>query len=122
LREHVKLIRDVYRERRDCMLRAMAQYFPAGVTWTHPQGGLFLWVTLPEHVDAAELLKVAIEEKVAFVPGTNFFPGGGGHNTMRLNFSNARPEQIDEGIKRLGRALMREFHCEAPGPEACRAE
>jgi len=122
LREHVKLIRDVYRERRDVMLRAMAKHFPVGVTWTHPEGGLFLWVTLPEHVDADELLKVAIEEKVAFVPGANFFPEGGGHNTMRLNFSNARPELIDEGIKRLGRALMREFGCEAPGPEACRAE
>ena len=115
LRSHVKTIRNVYRERRDVMLAAMEKYFPAGVSWTKPQGGLFLWVRLPEHVDAAELLKIALEEKVAFVPGSAFYPDGDGRNTMRLNFSNASPAMIEEGIRRLGRALTREFGCKASG-------
>jgi 2-aminoadipate transaminase len=107
---HVQRIRQVYKERRDIMLASMEKHFPEGVTWTRPQGGLFLWVTLPEHVDTAEFLQVALEEKVAFVPGFAFYPGGGGgKNSMRLNFSNAGPEMIEEGIKRLGRALIREF-------------
>lgn len=109
LRRHVTLIRKTYRERRDVMLRAMEEFFPAGVTWTRPEGGMFLWVRLPEHVDAAELLKIALQEKVAFVPGEVFFPNGGGHNTMRLNYSNAAPAMIQEGIMRLGRALAHHF-------------
>jgi len=107
LDRHVEAIRGVYRERRDVMLGAMDAYFPAGVEWTHPHGGLFLWGTLPEQLDAAKVLKVAIEEKVAFVPGASFFATGGGHNTMRLNFSFAKPEKIQEGISRLGRVLKR---------------
>lgn len=103
--QHVKLIREVYGERRDVMLAAMDGYFPPGVEWIHPEGGLFLWGILPESLSAAEVLKVAVEQKVAFVPGTPFFPTGGGHNTMRLNFSNASPERIREGIARLGRVL-----------------
>jgi DNA-binding transcriptional MocR family regulator len=88
------------------MLRALEEFFPAGVTWTRPAGGLFLWVTLPEGYDAAELLKLAVEQqRVAFVPGASFFPKGGGANTMRLNFSNATPEKIREGISRLGKVL-----------------
>lgn len=109
LKRHVQVIRKVYQERRDVMLEAMEEFFPAGVTWTRPQGGMFLWVRLPERVDAAKLLKVALEEKVAFVPGAAFFPNGGGHNTMRLNFSNANSEMIREGIRRLGRAIAREI-------------
>lgn len=103
--QHVKLIREVYGNRRDAMLAAMDGYFPPGVEWTHPEGGLFLWGVLPENLSAAEVLKVAVEQKVAFVPGAPFFPSGGGHNTMRLNFSNATPEKILEGISRLGRVL-----------------
>ena len=80
-------------------------FFPPEVDWTHPQGGLFLWGTMPEYLDAKKVLKVAIEQKVAFVPGEPFYPRGGGHNTMRLNFSNAAPEKILEGIARLGRVL-----------------
>jgi 2-aminoadipate transaminase len=105
LDRHVHTIRSIYRERRDVMLGAMDAYFPPGVDWTHPQGGLFLWGTMPEELNATEVLKAAIEEKVAFVPGGAFFPCGGGHNTMRLNFSNAKPEKITEGIARLGRVL-----------------
>ena len=70
---------------------------------------MFTWVTLPESIDAAELLKKAIERKVAFVPGAPFFPGGGGHNTMRVNFSNSTPEQITEGIKRLAEVITEEL-------------
>ncbi len=108
LRVHVRKIRKIYRERRDLMLRCMEQHFPPEATWTRPQGGLFLWVQLPEDMDTQELLKFAIEEKVAFVPGYAFYPGGAdGQCCMRLNFSNARPEMIEEGIKRLGRAIER---------------
>ena len=106
---HVRLIREVYKERRDIMLDAMREHFPAGVTWTRPQGGLFLWVTLPEEVDAADLLAKAIKHRVAFVPGAPFHPCGGGHNTLRLNFSNATPEAIREGIARLGGVLCSEL-------------
>lgn len=109
LRRHVQIIRRVYRERRDIMLQAMQEHFPDGVTWTRPQGGMFLWVRLPEQVDASKFLEVALQEKVAFVPGAVFFPNGGGHNTMRLNYSNAGPDMIRLGIERLGRALKREM-------------
>jgi 2-aminoadipate transaminase len=105
LERHVREIRDVYRHRRDVMLKAMDQHFPTAVRWTRPQGGLFLWAILPEHISAAAVLEKAVEYKVAFVPGTAFHPGGGGENTMRLNFSNAKPDQIEIGIKRLGQAL-----------------
>lgn len=109
LDEHVHLIRKVYGERRDAMLAAMDTYFPPGVEWTHPQGGLFLWGTLPENLNSSEVLKVAIQQKVAFVPGAPFYPCGGGHNTMRINFSYATPETIREGISRLGRVLNAEI-------------
>lgn len=102
LDKHVASLRRVYRRRRDLMLETMARYFPPDVRWTRPEGGLFLWATLPGGMDSTELLKDAIEHKVAYVPGTAFFPAGGGHNTLRLNFSNARPEMIEEGIRRLG--------------------
>jgi len=105
LDEHIGLIRRVYRERRDVMLQSMEEHFPHEVRWTRPDGGLFLWATLPRGWDAAELLPHALEQKVAFVPGASFHPNGGGENTMRLNFSNATPEKIREGIRRLGKVL-----------------
>jgi len=105
LDQHIKLIRSTYRERRDAMLASMDRFFPPEVDWTHPEGGLFLWGTLPKHINAADVLKVAIEQKVAFVPGEPFHPNGGGHNTMRLNFSYCTPETIQEGIRRLGDAI-----------------
>jgi 2-aminoadipate transaminase len=110
LRAHVRKVREIYRERRDIMLRAMEENFPPEVKWTRPQGGLFLWVRLPENMDAEELLKLAVEEKVAFVPGRAFYPGGSdGHCCMRLNFSNAKPEFIEAGIRRLGRAIKKQM-------------
>lgn len=107
LDHHVRRVREVYRARRDAMLAALARHVPPCVRWTHPQGGLFLWATLPERFDTAELLKDALKEKVAFVPGTSFHPNGGGRNTMRLNFSYSRPELIEEGIRRLGGVIAR---------------
>lgn len=107
LDRHVRFIRQVYRERRDAMLDALERYFPEGIRWTHPQGGLFLWVILPEDLDASEILKEAIKEKVAFVPGVAFYADGSGRNTMRLNFSYMTPDKIEEGIKRLARVLER---------------
>ena len=107
---HVKRLRKVYRQRRDVMLAALEEHFPEGTSWTRPQGGLFLWARLPEGFDAGEFLKIAVkEEKVAFVPGFAFYPDGNGRNTLRLNFSNAQPDKIREGIARLGRAIKREL-------------
>ncbi|MGE5345351.1 MAG: PLP-dependent aminotransferase family protein [Acidithiobacillales bacterium] len=107
LDRHVRRIRAVYGVRRDAMLSALERHFPPGASWTRPKGGLFLWATAPEGIDTAELLKEALAEKVAFVPGAAFFPCGGGERTMRLNFSYAPPEVIEEGIRRLGLVLSR---------------
>ncbi len=113
LDEHRQLIRRVYKERRDIMLEGLEEHMPDNVTWTRPHGGLFLWVTLPEDMQAREVFDHAIENKVAFVPGYAFFPesdsGCTGHNSMRLNFSNATPEQIKIGIERLGKAVRNSF-------------
>ena len=105
LDEHVKVIRATYKERRDVMIEMMEEMFPAGVTWRKPKGGMFLWSILPEGMDSAEVLKRAVEKKVAFVSGEAFHPLGGGRNTMRLNFSYSSPETIREGIARLGVTL-----------------
>src|SRR5579871_3067259 len=109
LDEHVKKIRSVYHERRDVMLQALAEYFPPEVTWTHPQGGLFLWVTLPEGMDIQRLFEAALRQNVAFVPGDCFYASGDeGSRHMRLNFSHPAPQQIREGIRRLALALGEE--------------
>jgi len=110
LDEHIKLIRRVYKERRDVMLAAMDRFFPPEVDWTQPEGGLFLWGTLPEGLDSKDVLESAIEKKVAFVPGESFFPNGGGLNTMRLNFSYSTNERIIEGISRLGEVIHEKMH------------
>ncbi len=106
LEQHVRTIRRVYGERRNVMLQALETYFPEGCSWTHPDGGLFLWARVPDEIDTTALLPLAVEHKVAYVPGTAFFADPTrGHNTMRLNFSNAQPQQIEEGIRRLGTML-----------------
>lgn len=100
--------RTLYRGRRDALVAALSREMPAGVTWTKPEGGLFVWVTLPEAIDAADLLKRAIaEERVAFVPGAAFFATDVQRNTLRLNFSSPNEGQIAEGIKRLGALIRR---------------
>ncbi|UCC38557.1 MAG: PLP-dependent aminotransferase family protein [Candidatus Aminicenantes bacterium] len=103
LEPHIKKIVNAYRKKRDIMLQALEDYMPkdAGIDWTHPQGGLFLWITLPEHLDAEELFPRAVDKKVAYVMGSAFHFDGSGKNTLRLNFSYPSEEQIDEGIKRL---------------------
>jgi 2-aminoadipate transaminase len=105
LDQHVKVICQVYKERRDVMLDALTEFMPPGVHWTHPQGGLFLWATLPNGMNTEEIFKLAVAQKVAFVPGGPFHPNGGGENTMRLNFSYSNPQKIIEGASRLGKVL-----------------
>jgi 2-aminoadipate transaminase len=107
LDKHILKIREVYQQRRDVMLDALEEHMPEGVHWTHPLGGLFLWATLPEQLKSSEILKEAVKEKVAFVPGDSFYPNGGGQNTMRLNFSHSNPEMINEGMARLGRVVKK---------------
>src|SRR5262249_26175445 len=90
-----------YRGRRDGMLAALKEHMPDGVTWTRPGGGLFIWLRLPDGVDAAGLLDRAVEEAdVAFVPGAAFFHDGRGRNTLRLSYSLAAPTEIEKGIAR----------------------
>jgi 2-aminoadipate transaminase len=94
--------RDVYRSRRDAMLRGLEEEMPEGVTWSHPRGGLFLWLELPPGIDSRQLLEASLRKSVAFVPGESFFPITQRKNTMRLNFSCMSEEQIAEGVRRLG--------------------
>jgi 2-aminoadipate transaminase len=107
LDEHVRLIRRVYRERRDAMLDAMREFFPEGTTWTHPQGGLFLWVRFPAGIDAVDLLRESLKEKVAFLAGAPFFVERPEANTGRFNFSYVDPERIREGVRRISVVLKR---------------
>jgi 2-aminoadipate transaminase len=109
LRQHVKRIRDTYCERCGVMLAAMEKYFPAELRWTRPKGGLFLWVILPKGMNSIDLLKAAVAEKVAFIPGTAFNPDGSGQDTFRMTFATASPEMIEEGVKRLGRVIERQM-------------
>jgi len=103
---HLEKIRRAYGERFDVLDAALREHLPATFTWTRPEGGMFLWITGPEELDALDLLKRALEHKVAFVPGRDFFPADGGRNHLRLNFSNSTPERLREGVKRLA-ALCR---------------
>jgi len=107
--EHIPRIIKIYKEKRDVMLDALEDYFPEGVTWTKPNGGMFLWVTLPEGMDAQKLFNRAIEKKVAFVIGAAFFPHRDHKNTLRLNFTYPSIEDIQEGVKRLANAIKEEM-------------
>ena len=107
MKDHILTLRTVYKERRDAMLQAFEDFMPEGTTWTRPQGGLFLWLRLPEGCNATQLFPIAVEEKVAYVPGEPFFPNGGPLNTMRLNFSACNPETIRTGVERLARMVRR---------------
>ncbi len=102
---YVRSLSELYRRRRDVMLDAMAEHFPREASWTHPEGGLFLWVTLPDYIDTTDLLARAIEEHVAFVPGRAAFVDGRGGSSMRLNFSGVGKDEIREGIRRLGEVI-----------------
>ena len=98
-------LRLLYRSRRDAMVDALEKELPSDTQFTRPQGGLFVWVELPGNLDSAELLRAAVQRKVAFVPGHAFFPNGGPRNTLRLNFSAMPPERITEGVARLGQVV-----------------
>jgi 2-aminoadipate transaminase len=122
LNEHIKVIRRVYGERRNVMLQALEEYFPPEVSWTRPLGGLFLWVTLPAGMNSHLLFEAALKENVAFVPGDSFYSGNGfaseGLRHFRLNFSNAEPAQIREGVRRLSVAIKNQLAGLEPEPVA----
>jgi 2-aminoadipate transaminase len=103
--EHLNRLRGIYGARCEAMLNALESYFPPTARWTRPEGGLFIWAELPKGVNGDELLREALAEQVAFVPGTSFFAHRPQENFIRLNFSNRPPEMIDEGLRRLGRVL-----------------
>jgi 2-aminoadipate transaminase len=110
LKPHVQRLREIYKERRDTMLDSLAEFWPDGCSWTYPQGGLFLWARVPEKIDTMAFFPTAVEQKVAYVPGVNFYPNAdGGFNAMRLNFSFSSPDLIVEGIRRMGIAIKKEL-------------
>ena len=102
---HIPTIRALYAERCAVMMAALAEFFPAGVTWTRPEGGMFIWVTLPAHIDSMQLLDEAIAQHVAFVPGAPFYANEPVRNTLRLSFVTVTPERIREGIEKLARLI-----------------
>jgi 2-aminoadipate transaminase len=104
---HVEKVKKVYKEKKDAMLACLEKYMPEGVTWTKPEGGLFLWVKLPEHISADDMFEEAIQENVAYVIGSAFHIDGSGKNTMRLNFSYPTLYEIEEGIKRLAKVVKK---------------
>lgn len=104
-RAYVKRLNGIYRERRDAMLDALAEFMPKEVHWTHPEGGLFVWATLPSYLDTTAMLPLAIAKNVAYVPGEGFYAGGAGKNCMRLNFSFVEPEKIRRGIEILAEVI-----------------
>ncbi|MBB4103421.1 aminotransferase-like domain-containing protein [Allorhizobium borbori] len=110
----VAKIKAAYSARRDAMLAALSRYMPEGTSWTKPEGGMFIWITLPEGADGADLLaKAIVQEKIAFVPGKAFYADGSGANHIRLSFSCANEATIEEGIKRLGRLVSSEMKAAA---------
>jgi len=100
--DYVRSLIEIYRRRRDVMLDALAEHFPREAHWTHPQGGLFIWATLPDYIDTTDLLARALREHVAFVPGRAAYVDGRGGSSMRLNFSGVDEDKIREGIRRIG--------------------
>ncbi len=103
--DYVRSLIEIYRRRRDVMLDSLAEHFPRESEWTHPQGGLFIWVTLPDYIDTTDLLARALEEHVAFVPGRAAFVDGRGGSSMRLNFSGVSEDEIREGVRRIGEVV-----------------
>jgi 2-aminoadipate transaminase len=102
---YVRSLAEVYRRRRDVMLDALAEHLPREATWTHPEGGLFIWVTLPDYIDTTDLLARALEENVAFVPGRAAYLDGRGGSSLRVNFSGVGDDDIREGVRRVGKIV-----------------
>jgi len=115
LDQHLEDIRPIYREKRNAMIDALEKYMPKdeGIRWTKPDGGLFVWVWLPDGIDTGQMIVRAIERKVAYVPGAAAFVDGSGQNTMRLSFSSSTTEQIEEGIRRLADVVRAEIAAKA---------
>jgi DNA-binding transcriptional MocR family regulator len=107
-RGQIRVFREMYRARRDAMLKALTEHMPSGSTWTHPKGGFFVWLTLPEDLDSQAMLPRAVTARVAYTPGTAFYADGLGSRNIRLSFCFPTPEQIAEGIKRLGEVILAE--------------
>jgi len=108
LEDNIAKVIEVYRERRQVMMDVLDAELPDGVTFARPEGGLFLWVTLPEHVNGRELLEACLKRDVAYVPGGAFYPCGGNENHARLNFSYMPPARVEEGARRFC-SVVREF-------------
>jgi 2-aminoadipate transaminase len=104
---HIHKIRLMYQQQKDLMIGLIQNYFPEEIKYTNPEGGMFIWLTLPGYMDAYQLLEEATALKVAFVPGQTFFINHQGHNTIRLNFSNSQEKEMEEGIKRLGKLFYK---------------
>jgi 2-aminoadipate transaminase len=100
--KYLRSVIEIYQRRRDVMLDALAEHFPRESEWTHPQGGLFIWATLPEYIDTTDLLARALSANVAFVPGRAAYVDGRGGSSMRLNFSGVGEDEIREGVRRIG--------------------
>ncbi|MBI4467786.1 MAG: PLP-dependent aminotransferase family protein [Acidobacteria bacterium] len=107
--DHIAYIRRAYGARCQTMLDGLERYFPSGTGWTRPEGGLFLWASLPEALEAEVVFEAALSSKVAIVPGASFFAEGRPHHFMRLNFSNQPPDRISEGIRKLGSVIEAEI-------------
>jgi len=105
LDQHIPTIRQLYSDQCQCMLDAMKEHFPTSVSWTEPEGGMFIWVTLPQQIDAMKLLEQSLAAKVAFVPGAPFYANDPASNTLRLSFVTVPPERIREGIAILGKLI-----------------
>jgi 2-aminoadipate transaminase len=101
-REYIADLVEIYRTRRDAMLEALQRHFPPQAEWTRPEGGLFVWATLPDYIDTTDLLAKALREEVAFVPGRAAYVDDRGGSSMRLNFSASNEEELNEGIRRIG--------------------
>jgi 2-aminoadipate transaminase len=125
-RDYVEALTELYRDRRDTMLDALAEFFPREAEWTRPQGGMFIWATLPDFIDTTDLLARALRENVAFVPGSGAYLDGRGRSSMRLNFSASDGDDIREGIRRIGEVIKEQVELygtltgerKAPKPQA----
>ena len=102
---HVERLRGLYRSRCEAMLAALDKHMPAGITWTRPEGGFFVWVTLPDGLDARAMLEAALENRVAYVVGSAFYADGSGANRLRLSFSQESENDIIEGVRRLAETI-----------------
>jgi 2-aminoadipate transaminase len=126
--DYVRSLIEIYRRRRDVMLDALAEHFPREAEWTRPQGGLFIWATMPDYIDTTDLLARALREQVAFVPGRAAYVDGRGAASMRLNFSGVEEPAIREGIRRIGEVVREQVAMygtltgRRPASEPARAE